>query len=996
MKRTTSILLLAILLVCFGLGAIACNPDSGHTHTFSAEWSHDNEYHWHAATCEHTDQVSAKEAHSFGEIIVDQAPTPTKKGLGHKYCSVCDTTIYNIEVDYNFDSSADVTLLFDVRGGEPIAPITVKAGATIDLSKYTVKRTSGSSFDFQGWTVDGQKVTSFVIKADTVAHATYACDEYMGQKTIQFGKYPQSVVTDQAVIDALDKMTLGDKNSDGYYEYQGEEYAKEICGFQSNKLSFEYGKAYYFKVEPISWEYVNGRYTTSSVIDFVDNYQLLDYLNGEFYDGLTDTEKSLVADTKTSEFNDNTRKFYLWSVQQYAQSYVDEYDKQRLTDYALFRDNTQSYRDDRFTSKVWLCNNLVDDAAEYYEFQESGGTLKWSNDAAYAGKCGLKICFNLDFKDMESKTSDKAIRVTFDTNGGNEIPSVALIAGEKYRIAADYVPQKEGVDFVGWALTKDGDNTLGVYDETDYFTSDKDVTLYARWGAKAPKVYTIEYELDGGAFASSDKVAKQYSSANVVTFVSPQKASTISYDYSFAGWYLEEDFKTQVTSTEGLTGNVKLYAKWTAIGIYFTIEYDTNGGTIVDADYPQKVLRAEGSVTLPVPQKDGYVFIGWKTTWQNDLVTSIDTNRTGKVSLKAWYVVTKKVNWNLNGGSLENQSELPAYVYADGPSIDFTKFVPQKQGFKFLYWSVGWASGKYGVDNETTLSFKNGMNLPGGDEGTISAIFVQTYTLTIDATGGNFDGKAEYVMEVSQLGQTLSFTNPTKDGATLLGWAIYSSCATEGTYSTTTGTEKYFTVDGNQTTFDQSKLFGNEWDSDSGSYVNVQKVTNIYAIWNKVTISFVTNVDGVTKSSVVVNHGDDVDLSSADFALDAQKEGLAFAGWYTDAEFTEQSPKVFYRDTVLYAKWGAPHKITVVFVRLTGNTAPTKTEVGREERIVVDGNSLQELYSEIYGDSGKITIDSKTYRVVVNCFYAEIEMTTRIEKSYQPTSDMTVYIFLRY
>ena len=98
-------------------------------------------------------------------------------------------------------------------------------------------------------------------------------------------------------------------------------------------------------------------------------------------------------------------------------------------------------------------------------------------------------------------------------------------------------------------------------------------------GAKAPKVNAIEYELNGGAFSSPDKVEKQYSSEKVVTFVSPQKASTISYDYSFAGWYLEEDFQTRVTSTVDLTGNVKLYAKWTANGIYFTIEYDTNGGS---------------------------------------------------------------------------------------------------------------------------------------------------------------------------------------------------------------------------------------------------------------------------------------------------------------------------------------------------------------------------------------------------------------------------------
>lgn len=37
----------------------------GHEHTFSSEWSKDKVNHWHAATCEHTDEVSEKAAHTF-------------------------------------------------------------------------------------------------------------------------------------------------------------------------------------------------------------------------------------------------------------------------------------------------------------------------------------------------------------------------------------------------------------------------------------------------------------------------------------------------------------------------------------------------------------------------------------------------------------------------------------------------------------------------------------------------------------------------------------------------------------------------------------------------------------------------------------------------------------------------------------------------------------------------------------------------------------------
>ena len=53
---------------------------SEHTHSFSNEWKKDDEFHWHAATCEHTDEISGKEAHTMsggacsvcGYFVVDE------------------------------------------------------------------------------------------------------------------------------------------------------------------------------------------------------------------------------------------------------------------------------------------------------------------------------------------------------------------------------------------------------------------------------------------------------------------------------------------------------------------------------------------------------------------------------------------------------------------------------------------------------------------------------------------------------------------------------------------------------------------------------------------------------------------------------------------------------------------------------------------------------------------------------------------------------------
>ena len=60
-----------------------------HVHTFAEEWTSDANEHWHAATCEHAEEVSGKTAHTFGEWTVTKAATCTEKGSRKHTCSVC-------------------------------------------------------------------------------------------------------------------------------------------------------------------------------------------------------------------------------------------------------------------------------------------------------------------------------------------------------------------------------------------------------------------------------------------------------------------------------------------------------------------------------------------------------------------------------------------------------------------------------------------------------------------------------------------------------------------------------------------------------------------------------------------------------------------------------------------------------------------------------------------------------------------------------------------
>lgn len=90
-KRIASLTTASLLALTLMFSA-ACG---GHTHTFADKWSNDETYHWHAATCEHTEEVSEKAPHTFG--------TDSK-------CSVCGyekeaENTYKVTFHYGFDEA---------------------------------------------------------------------------------------------------------------------------------------------------------------------------------------------------------------------------------------------------------------------------------------------------------------------------------------------------------------------------------------------------------------------------------------------------------------------------------------------------------------------------------------------------------------------------------------------------------------------------------------------------------------------------------------------------------------------------------------------------------------------------------------------------------------------------------------------------------------------------------------------------------------------------
>ena len=93
-----------------------------HVHTYAAAWTYDDAYHWHAATCEHTTEVSGKATHDWDVGVVTKAATHLEEGVMTYTCTVCRATrtetipMLPVPGDLNNDGvmdSADVLLLMD-------------------------------------------------------------------------------------------------------------------------------------------------------------------------------------------------------------------------------------------------------------------------------------------------------------------------------------------------------------------------------------------------------------------------------------------------------------------------------------------------------------------------------------------------------------------------------------------------------------------------------------------------------------------------------------------------------------------------------------------------------------------------------------------------------------------------------------------------------------------------------------------------------------------
>jgi len=333
------------------------------------------------------------------------------------------------------------------------------------------------------------------------------------------------------------------------------------------------------------------------------------------------------------------------------------------------------------TSDMTLYALYVEEVAIYgVDFDSDGGTLVESQIIAEGykatrpddpTKAGYEFVgwykgeelfdFDTEIKDnitLKAKwnTANK-LTVTFNTNGGSDIPSEKVEEGSA--VAKPANPQREGYEFDNW-VTKDGI----VFDFAT--TINSDITLYATWKNVSDE-FTVKFKVDGSDYHT--ETVKKWSKV-------PKPADPSKEGSHFVYW-MKSDGTEFVFDNELIYQNTTLSAKWDAEE-YFTVTFNTDGGTVA---YPQRIKKGD-KATDPKPTKEGYIVSGWVDEDNNDFNFNMAITRDIKLTAK-WVYKSYQVAYVAEGNVIFVNS-----VNANGIAVRPANPVSSEKYMSFSYWSL--------------------------------------------------------------------------------------------------------------------------------------------------------------------------------------------------------------------------------------------------------------------------------------------------------------------
>ena len=231
------------------------------------------------------------------------------------------------------------------------------------------------------------------------------------------------------------------------------------------------------------------------------------------------------------------------------------------------------------------------------------------------------------------------LEATFNPDNGE--PTVTkFIDNDKNSKFAELVPEptKENHTFAGWY---NGDEKF----DFDAVPTD-DVTLTAKWDINQ---YTVKFVSDHGSF--KDQTIEHGKPIDTGKLTIPDVEG-----YTFGGWYADEDRTIEFDFNTPITGDTKVYAKWTAkdYEVSFVTEHS-------DAPDSQNVPYNKTAANPGKRTAEGYTFDDWYTDATSPTKFDFTKPITGDTKVYA--------KWEKNAPNTYALNVSGAFVYVDGVDV---------------------------------------------------------------------------------------------------------------------------------------------------------------------------------------------------------------------------------------------------------------------------------------------------------------------------------------
>ena len=129
-----------------------------HVHTYSTDWTRDATHHWHASTCGHTEEISGKAVHVFGNWTVTKDPTDTQAGRNErtcKYCAYVDSVVLQPALEGFVFVKGDTVV--GAKNSNNFPGVFIE-GRTVTLSDFYIGKYEVTQEEYAS-VMEGQKVT---------------------------------------------------------------------------------------------------------------------------------------------------------------------------------------------------------------------------------------------------------------------------------------------------------------------------------------------------------------------------------------------------------------------------------------------------------------------------------------------------------------------------------------------------------------------------------------------------------------------------------------------------------------------------------------------------------------------------------------------------------------------------------------------------------------------------------------------------------------------